>query len=136
MSSGKQYKPLQGITVRPGQATGDAICPNGPGENSWSYCQYLWIKILLGGFWLGRLGGLVLGSFDELAVDEGRPGADERDQVRCVDHAPAANCSTAIPPSTSRAASCRSRARPAAPPSARLRGGLPGGHLPAHPRGT
>jgi hypothetical protein len=30
------------------------------------------------------------GSFDELAVDEGRPGADERDQVGCVDHAPAA----------------------------------------------
>ena len=42
---------------------------------------------LLGGFRLGRLGGLVLGSFDELAVDEGRPGADERDQVRGVDHA-------------------------------------------------
>jgi hypothetical protein len=35
----------------------------------------------LGGFRLGRLGCLVLGSFDELAVDEGRPGADERDQV-------------------------------------------------------
>jgi hypothetical protein len=29
-------------------------------------------------------------SFDELAVDEGRPGPDERDQVGCVDHAPAA----------------------------------------------
>jgi hypothetical protein len=40
---------------------------------------------LLGGCRLGRPGGLALGSFDELAVDEGRPGADERDQVRCVD---------------------------------------------------
>ena len=45
---------------------------------------------LLDGFRPGRLGGLVLGSFDELAVGEGRPGADERDQVGCVDHAPAA----------------------------------------------
>jgi hypothetical protein len=45
---------------------------------------------LLGGSRLDRLGGLVLGSFDELAVDEGRPGADERDQVGGVDHAPAA----------------------------------------------
>ncbi len=44
----------------------------------------------LGGFRLGRLGGLVLGSFDELAVDECRVGADERDQVGGVDHAPAA----------------------------------------------
>jgi hypothetical protein len=34
---------------------------------------------LSGGFWLGRLGGFILGSFDELAVDEGCPGADERD---------------------------------------------------------
>ena len=34
---------------------------------------------LLGGFRLVLLGGPVLGSFDELAVDEGRPGADERD---------------------------------------------------------
>ena len=39
---------------------------------------------------MGRLGGLVLGSFDELAVDEGRPGADERGQVGCVDRSPAA----------------------------------------------
>ena len=39
---------------------------------------------------MGLLGGLVLGSFDELAVDEGRSGADERDQVGGVDHAPAA----------------------------------------------
>ena len=39
---------------------------------------------LSGGFRLGRLGGLALGSFGELAVDEGRPGADERDQVGCV----------------------------------------------------
>ena len=39
---------------------------------------------LLSGFGLGFLAG----SFDELAVDEGRSGADEGDQVRCVDHAP------------------------------------------------
>ena len=40
---------------------------------------------LLGGF------GLVsfVGSFDELAVDEGGAGADERDQVWPVDRAPA-----------------------------------------------
>ena len=30
-----------------------------------------------------------IGSFDELAVDEDAAGAQERDQVRCVDHAPA-----------------------------------------------
>jgi hypothetical protein len=30
---------------------------------------------------------LVVGSFDELAVDEGRPGADQRDQMRGVDGA-------------------------------------------------
>ena len=39
---------------------------------------------------MGLLGGRVLGSFDELAIDEGRSGADERDQVGGVDHAPAA----------------------------------------------
>jgi hypothetical protein len=39
---------------------------------------------------MGLPGGLVLGSFGELAVDEGRSGADERDQVGGVDHAPAA----------------------------------------------
>ena len=41
---------------------------------------------LLSGSRLGRLGGLVLASFDELAIDKGRPGADERDQgtVRMV----------------------------------------------------
>ena len=37
---------------------------------------------LLGGFRLGRLGGLVLGAFDELAVDEGRLGALDRDRRR------------------------------------------------------
>jgi hypothetical protein len=37
---------------------------------------------LLGGFRLGRLDGLVLGAFDELAVDEGRPGALDRDRRR------------------------------------------------------
>ena len=40
---------------------------------------------LLGGFGLG----VVVGSFDELAVDERGAGADERDQVRGVDRAPA-----------------------------------------------
>jgi hypothetical protein len=39
---------------------------------------------LLSGFGLG----LLTGSFDYLAVDEGSSGADEGDQVRCVDHAP------------------------------------------------
>jgi hypothetical protein len=40
---------------------------------------------LLGGF--GLMG--FVGSFDELAVDEHRAGADEGDQMRCVDRAPA-----------------------------------------------
>src|SRR6266699_4159248 len=45
--------------------------------------------------WSGRLGGRVrrlriVRAFGELAVDEGRSGPDERDQVRGVDHAPAA----------------------------------------------
>jgi hypothetical protein len=54
-----------------------------------SNCQYPQIKIfrLLPA---GPPGGLALGSSDELAVDEGRSGADERDQVGGVDHAPAA----------------------------------------------
>ena len=39
----------------------------------------------LGGFGLGFLAG----PFDELAVDEGRSGADQGDQVGCVDGAPA-----------------------------------------------
>jgi hypothetical protein len=43
---------------------------------------------LLGGF---GLRGFV-GSFDELAVDEHRVGADERDQVWGVDRAPAVLC--------------------------------------------
>jgi putative transposase len=40
---------------------------------------------LLGGF--GLMG--FVGSFDELAVDEHRAGADEGDEMRCVDRAPA-----------------------------------------------
>ena len=40
---------------------------------------------LLGGFRLGVLAG----SFDEFAVDEGRSGADQGDEVGCVDGAPA-----------------------------------------------
>jgi hypothetical protein len=40
-----------------------------------------------------RLGGFLSGvsarSFDEFAVDEGRPGADQGDEVGCVDGAPA-----------------------------------------------
>jgi hypothetical protein len=32
---------------------------------------------------------LFVGSFDELAVDEDRPGPDERDQVGCIDRASA-----------------------------------------------
>ena len=47
--------------------------------------QDLWMKILLGGF--GLMG--FVGSFDQLAVDEHRAGADEGDQMRCVDRAPA-----------------------------------------------
>ena len=39
----------------------------------------------LGGFGLG----LLAGSFDEFAVDEGRSGADQGDEVGCVDGAPA-----------------------------------------------
>jgi hypothetical protein len=39
----------------------------------------------LSGFGLGFLAG----SFDELAVDESRSGADQGDQMRCVDHPPA-----------------------------------------------
>jgi hypothetical protein len=35
----------------------------------------------LGGFWLGRFAG----PFDEVAVDEGRSGADQGDKVGCVD---------------------------------------------------
>src|SRR3954468_19478172 len=39
---------------------------------------------------LGGLGvSCLVGSFDELAVDEGGAGADEGDQVRAVDRAPA-----------------------------------------------
>ena len=38
----------------------------------------------LGGFRLGVLAG----SFDESAVDEGRPGADQGDEVGCGDGAP------------------------------------------------
>jgi len=38
---------------------------------------------LLGGF--GLMG--FVGSFDELAVDEHRAGADEGDEMRCVDRA-------------------------------------------------
>src|SRR5215467_4114886 len=52
-----------------------------------SNCQYLWI-----GSWSCRLGlGMdgVRGSFDELAVFEGGTVADERDEVGCVDRAPA-----------------------------------------------
>jgi len=33
---------------------------------------------------------VVLGSFDEIAIDEGGSRADERDHMRGVDHAPAA----------------------------------------------
>jgi len=33
--------------------------------------------------------GVFVGSFDEFAVDERRAGADERDQVGCVDRPPA-----------------------------------------------
>jgi hypothetical protein len=40
---------------------------------------------LLGGFGLRCL----VGSFDELSVDEGRAGADEGDEVGAVDRAPA-----------------------------------------------
>ena len=40
---------------------------------------------LLGGFGLGILAG----SFDELAVDEGGSGADQGDEMRRVDGAPA-----------------------------------------------
>ena len=50
-----------------------------------SYCQDLWIKILLGGFRLGVLAG----PFDKLAVDEGGSGTDQGDQVRCIDGPPA-----------------------------------------------
>jgi hypothetical protein len=39
----------------------------------------------LGGFGLG----LLAGSFDEFAVDEGRSVADQGDEVGCVDGAPA-----------------------------------------------
>jgi hypothetical protein len=42
----------------------------------------------LGCFGLGLLGG----PFDELAVDEPCPGAHERDEVGCVDGAPAVLC--------------------------------------------
>jgi hypothetical protein len=31
---------------------------------------------------------LIVGSFDEFAVDEGGAGPDEGDQVGCVDHSP------------------------------------------------
>jgi hypothetical protein len=48
-------------------------------------CQYLWMVIVLG----GCLGGVVVGSFDELSVGEGGAVADEGDQVGCVDRAPA-----------------------------------------------
>ena len=49
-----------------------------------SNSQDLWIKIL-GGFRLGVLAG----PFDQFSVDEGRPGAHERHEVRGVDGAPA-----------------------------------------------
>jgi integrase/recombinase XerD len=43
---------------------------------------------LLGGF----RSRVFVGSFDELAGLEGRAGADERDQVGCVERAPAVLC--------------------------------------------
>lgn len=51
-------------------------------------CQNLWIGVSCD---LLVTSGLV-GSFDELAVDEGGAGADERDEVRCVDRTPAGLC--------------------------------------------
>ena len=50
-----------------------------------SNSQDLWIKIFLSCFGRGFLGR----SFDKLAVDEGRSGADQGDEVRRVDGAPA-----------------------------------------------
>ena len=50
-----------------------------------SNSQDLWMKIFLGGLGVRCL----VGSFDELAVDERCAGPDERDQVWTVDGSPA-----------------------------------------------
>jgi hypothetical protein len=47
----------------------------------------------LGGFWFGVLAG----SFDESAVDEGRPSADQGYEVGCVDGAPAGSAPDQAP---------------------------------------
>jgi hypothetical protein len=55
--------------------------------------QDLWIGVSRGfliiSLVVGSFDRVVVGSFDELAVLEAGAGADERDEVGCVDRAPA-----------------------------------------------
>ena len=98
-----QHVPVVGERVRPGvagpQQHGQALAGVRQPGAQWMKA----IALLPGGSEQlsrpvdeDRLGGFLFGvfarSFDEFAVDEGRPGADQGDEVGCVDRPPAVLC--------------------------------------------
>ena len=76
----------RGQLVRPSQSRGltEAFHLSLHWATGWRNSQDLWMGCVSGCLFTSLLLILVGGSFDELAVDEGGAGTDERDEVGCI----------------------------------------------------